>query len=265
MSNEKPKDLVRVAREGRVATITLDNPPVNAIALRSLDQLHKILDDVEKDPAVRCVILTGAGEKAFCAGADLREEGQFKDPEAAKDFRMAGRRLLNRIEGLAKPVVAAIHGWCIGGGTAIAWVCDIRIAADDAKFRAGDARLGLIPSWGMGLLRLPRFVGRNRALDILLLGDNFDAAQAKELDLITRVVPRAKLMDEAHAVAGRIAEASPQAILATRRAISYNLRHGWDEMVAFEEELCAQVFAHPDATEGPKAFLEKRPPQFRDL
>lgn len=261
MTNE----LVRVECADRIATITLDNPPVNAIALRSFDRLHRILDDVEKDKDVRCVILTGAGEKAFCAGADLREEAQFKDAAAAKDFRMAGRRLLNRIEGLAKPVVAAIHGWCIGGGTAIAWVCDIRIAADDAKFRAGDARLGLIPSWGMGLLRLPRFVGRNRALDILLLGDNFDAAQARELNLVTRVVPRAQLMTEARAVAGRIAESSPQAILATRRAIAHNLRHDWDEMVAFEEQLCEQVFAHPDAKEGPKAFLEKRPPKFQDI
>ncbi|MCC7017159.1 MAG: enoyl-CoA hydratase/isomerase family protein [Rhodospirillales bacterium] len=261
MTNE----LVRVERAERVATITLDNPPVNAIATRSLGELHRILDDIEKDKNVRCVILAGAGEKAFCAGADLREEAQFKDARAAKDFRLAGRRLLDRIEGLAKPVVAAIHGYCIGGGTALAWVCDIRLAADNAVFRAGDARLGLIPSWGMGLLRLPRFVGRNRALDILLLGDNFDAAAARELNLVTRVVPRAKLMDEARAIAGRIADASPQAILATRRAVAYGLRHGWDEMVTFEEELCEQVFAHPDAKEGPKAFLEKRPPKFQDL
>ena len=259
------QELVRVERAERIATITLDNPPVNAIATRSLDQLHRILDDIEKDKSVRCAILTGAGEKAFCAGADLREEAQFKDAEAAKAFRMAGRRLLNRIEEFAKPVVAAIHGYCIGGGTALAWVCDIRLAADNAVFRAGDARLGMIPSWGMGLLRLPRFVGRNRALDILLLGDNFDAAAARELNLVTRVVPRAKLMEEARAVAGRIAEGSPQAILATRRAIAYNLRHGWDDMVAFEEQLCEQVFAHPDAKEGPKAFLEKRSPRFQDI
>jgi enoyl-CoA hydratase/carnithine racemase len=256
--------LVRVDRADHVATVTLDNPPVNAVSTRLLDNLHRALDAIESDATVRCVILTGAGEKAFCAGADIREESQFRDAAAGKAFREYGRRTLNRLETFAKPIVAAIHGYCIGGGTALAWVCDIRLAADNAVFRAGDAHLGLIPSWGMGLLRLPRFIGRNRTLDILLLGENFDAATARELNLVTRVVPRAKLMDEARAAAARIAEASPQAIRATRRAVAYNLRHGWDEMVAYEEKLCEEVFAHPDSHEGLNAFLEKRKPAFKD-
>lgn len=256
--------LVRVDRADRVATVTLDNPPVNAVSIRLLDELHRALDAIENDAMVRCVILTGAGEKAFCAGADIREESQFRDAAAGKAFRELGRRTLNRLENFAKPVVAAIHGYCIGGGTALAWVCDLRIAADNAVFRAGDAHLGLIPSWGMGLLRLPRFVGRNRALDILLVGENFDAPTARELNLITKVVPRAKLMEEVQAVATRIALASPQAIRATRRAIAYNLRQSWDEMVAYEEKLCEEVFAHPDSHEGLNAFLEKRKPLFKD-
>ena len=116
----------------------------------------------------------------------------------------------------------------------------------------------------MGLLRLPRLVGRGNALDLLLLGENFGAARAYELGLVSRVVPRPKLMDEARAVAGRIAKGSPQALLAIRKAVAFNLRRGWDEMVRYEEELCAQVFAHPDAHEGPRAFLEKREPRFQD-
>lgn len=258
-------DLVLVERGEQVATVTLNRPPFNPMSIKMLDALHRALDEIERERTIRCVIFTGAGERAFCAGADIREESQFKDPAVAKEFREYGRRTLNRLEEFPKPIVAAIHGYCIGGGTALAWVCDIRLAADNAVFRAGDAYLGIVPSWGMGLLRLPRLVGRGQALDVLLLGGDFDAARAKELGLVSRVVPKAQLLDEARAIASRLAAASPQALLATRRAIAFNLRHGWDEMVRFEEELCEQVFQHPDAHEGPAAFLEKRAPRFQDL
>jgi enoyl-CoA hydratase/carnithine racemase len=226
--------------------------------------LHAALDRVEREPAIRAVIFTGAGDRAFCAGADIREESQFKDPAVARAFREYGRRTLDRLESFPRPIIAAIHGYCIGGGTALGWVCDIRLAADNAVFRAGDAFLGIVPSWGMGLLRLPRLVGRGRALDILLLGQDFSAEAARDLGLVSRVVPRDRLLEEARAVAERIARASPQAILATRKAVAYNLRHGWDEMVRYEEALCEEVFAHPDAHEGTAAFLEKRSPTFRD-
>ena len=260
-----PEPTVHVEHDGAIATLTLDNPPVNAVSTKLVKALHAALDQVEAMPDVRCAILTGAGERAFCAGGDLREEQAFGSPEASRAFREYGRNTLNRIEQFRVPIVAAIHGYCIGGGTAIGWTCDIRVAADNSVFRAGDAYLGLVPSWGMGLTRLPRLVGRNRVLDILLIGQNFDAATAHDLGLVTKVVPRAKLMDEARAVAARIAEASPTAILATRKAIAYNLRHGWDDMVRYEEEICAEVFGHPDAHEGPKAFTEKRKPNFKSF
>jgi enoyl-CoA hydratase/carnithine racemase len=129
-------------------------------------------------------------------------------------------------------------------------------------FRAADAYLGLVPSWGMGLTRLPRYVGRNRALDILLLGGDFGAEEARQYGLVTKVVKRADLMKEAMAAAERIASASPMAIKATRDAIAFNQRESWKDMAAFELEVCKRVFAHPDAHEGPKAFSEKRKPQF---
>jgi enoyl-CoA hydratase len=260
-----PDPTVHVAREGAVATLTLDNPPVNPVSTRLINALHAALDEVEAMDDVRCAILTGAGERAFCAGGDLREEQAFGSPEASRAFRELGRRTLNRLEEFRVPIVAAIHGYCIGGGTAIAWSCDIRVAADNSVFRAGDAYIGLVPSWGMGLTRLPRLVGRNRALDILVIGENFDAATAHQLGLVTKVVPRAELMAQSKAIAERIATASPTAMRATRQAIAYNLRHGWDEMVRYEEEICTEVFAHPDAHEGPKAFSEKRKPNFRAL
>jgi enoyl-CoA hydratase/carnithine racemase len=257
--------LVRLEIAGPIARVTLDDPPMNPISTRTLDALHEAFDAVEKERGVRVVILTGAGERAFCAGADLRQESQLQGPEEGKAFREYGRKTLQRIETFSRPIIAAIHGYCIGGGTAIAWSCDYRIAADNTVFRAGDAYLGLVPSWGMGLTRLPRFVGRNKALDILLLGENFGAQEAYAMDLVSKVVPRAELAKAADDVAQRIASASPGAILATRKAIAYNLRHSWESMVAYEEELCEQVFEHRDAKEGMQAFFEKRKPRFEDL
>jgi enoyl-CoA hydratase/carnithine racemase len=227
--------------------------------------LHARLDEIESDKDARCVILTGAGDKAFCAGGDLREEKDFGSPEASKAFRALGRETLNRLEAFPIPIVAAIHGFCIGGGTALGWACDIRIAADNTVFRAGDAYIGMVPSWGMGLTRLPRYVGRNRALDILLLGQDFDAKTAHDFGLVTRVVAKADLAGEAMRVAERISSASPTAIRATRDAIAFNSRESWKDMVEFEMEICEKVFAHPDAHEGPKAFSEKRKPKFGTL
>jgi enoyl-CoA hydratase/carnithine racemase len=257
-------ELVLIEKRDRIATVTLNRPPMNPMSVRMFDALHAGLTEIEKDHAIRCIVLTGAGERAVCAGADIREESSFKTEADSTAFRDYGRRTLERIESCTKPIVAAIQGYCIGGGTAVGWSCDIRIAADNAVFRAGDAYLGLVPSWGMGLTRLPRLVGRNRALDILLLGENFSAATALDLGLVTRVVPNERLQVEARSVAERITKASPQAILATRRAVNFNARHSWDEMVRYEQEICREVFAHPDAAEGPLAFLEKREPRFSD-
>jgi enoyl-CoA hydratase/carnithine racemase len=254
--------LVRLDKQGEVITITLDNPPVNAVSTKVLNALNAAFDEAEADGDARCIILAGAGQRAFCAGGDMKEEKDFGDPQTARAFRMLGRNTLNRMESGRLPIVAALHGYCIGGGTALGWVCDIRVAADNTVFRAGDAYLGILPSWGMGLTRLPRYVGRNRALDILLIGENFGAKEAFEMGLVTKVVPRAKLEAEVEALARRICRASPTAIRATRQAVAKNLRASWDEMVSFESELCDMMFSHPDAHEGPKAFAEKREPRF---
>src|SRR5881394_1484263 len=177
--------LVTYQKQGPVVTLTLNNPPVNAVSTKVLNELNKAFGQAEAEEDARVIVLAGAGEKAFCAGGDMREEKDFGDPETARAFRTLGRQMLNRIENGKLPVIAAIHGYCIGGGTALGWVCDIRIAAENSVFRAGDAYLGILPSWGMGLTRLPRYVGRNRALDILLIGENFGVKEAYEMGLIT--------------------------------------------------------------------------------
>jgi enoyl-CoA hydratase/carnithine racemase len=222
-------DLVLYEKQGQVVTITLNNAPVNAVSTKILNALNKAFDKAEAEDDARVIVLAGAGEKAFCAGGDMREEKDFGDPETARAFRTLGRNMLNRIENGRLPVIAAIHGYCIGGGTALGWVCDIRIAADNSVFRAGDAYLGILPSWGMGLTRLPRYVGRNRALDILLIGENFGAQEAFDMGLVTKVVPRARLMEEVDRIAKRICKAhcDPRHPTSGRRQPAQELgRHG---------------------------------------
>jgi len=256
-------ELVKYRREGQVVTIMLANPPVNAVSTKVLTALNTAFDRAEAEDDARVIIFGGEGEKAFCAGGDLREEKDFGDPDNARAFRTFGRNTLNRIENGKLPVIAAIHGYCIGGGTALGWVCDLRVAAENSVFRAGDAYLGVLPSWGMGLTRLPRYVGRNKALDILLLGENFGVKEAYEMGLVTKVVKKEDLMATCMKMAERICKASPTAIRATRQAIAGNLRRDWQGMVDLELELCEMMFAHPDAHEGPAAFAEKREPKFR--
>ena len=257
-------DAIRVEQTGPVATIWLDHPPVNAMTIRMLQALREALHTLEARSDIRCLVLSGAGDRAFCAGADLREQQALTDPAAAASFRALARQTVSALEHCRKPVVAAINGACIGGGTALAWICDIRLAAEEAIFRTGDAYLGVLPAWGMALQRLPRLLGRSRTLDLLLLGEDFTAQRAYQLGLVSRVVPRTDLAAAAHATALRIAAASPAAILATRRAVQFSLAHSCDESSAFEEAQATELSAHPDAQEGVAAFLGKRAPRFGD-
>ena len=257
-------DTIRVEQAGPVATIWLDHPPVNAMTIRMLQSLQDALHTLEARSDIRCLILSGAGDRAFCAGADLQEQQTLTDPAAAASFRALARQTVNAIEQCRKPVVAATTGWGSGGGTGLAWSCDIRLAAAHATFRTGDAYLGILPAWGMALQRLPRWLGRCQTLDLLLLGEDFSAQRGYELGLISRVVQEAELHAAAHATAQRIATASPAAILAIRQAVRFSVAHERDASLAFEEARAAELSAHPDASEGIAAFLEKRAPNYQD-
>lgn len=253
-------ETILVDHDDGVATITLNSPPFNLATPELIAELMAAFDQFEARRETRAVVLRGAGERAFCAGADISHE---KGPAGeGRGLRDSGRALVERIETFPKPVIAAIRGWCIGGGTGIAWPCDIRIASDTAKFRAGDVYLGIIPSWSVGMVRLVHYLGRNRTLDLLLLGEDISADRALELGIVSRVVPDAEFEAEVDRVAKRLATGAPLPIRAIKEAVRAQCRDGVDRAALLEEEWASRIFASEDAKEGMSAFLEKRAPQF---
>jgi enoyl-CoA hydratase len=253
---------VLVSHNGGVSTITLNNPPLNLLSFELLTALSDAFDALEARNDTRCVVLTGAGTKAFSAGADLGEEARH-DAEAGRSFRALGRRMVERIETFPKPVVTAVRGWCIGGGTGLAWVGDIRLAAESAKFRAGDVYLGIIPTWSVGMVRLVHYLGRNRTLDLLLLGEDVSGAQALELGLVSKVFPDGRFEDDVRAVAQRLAGGAPLPFRAIKEAVRSQYRDTVDRATLLEEQWSARILDSSDAKEGITAFKEKRKPAFR--
>ena len=202
---------IRVEKNGKLATVTLDRPKVlNALNAATFAELDSVFDELETDEEVRAVLLTGAGERAFAAGADIRELAAAEQGEG-KAFALRGQAVFRKIETLSKPVIACIRGFALGGGCELAMACTLRIAADDAKFGQPEVRLGVIPGYG-GSQRLPRLVGRGAALKLLLTGAIIDAREALRIGLVDEVVPAAELMQRGEALASEIAAQAPLAI-----------------------------------------------------
>jgi enoyl-CoA hydratase/carnithine racemase len=254
-------ETIRLEHAGGVSTITLDRPPVNAVSPALMRDVLAALDELEAREATRCIVLRGAGTKAFSAGADLSDGARAAD-EAVR-FREAGRTVVDRLETVPKPVIAAIRGWCIGGGFAIAMACDVRLASSTAKFRTGDAYLGVVPSWGMSLVRLAHYIGRNRTLDMLILGEDMNAEQARDVGLVSRVISDADFDAEVERLARRVAGGAP----ITFRAIKESVRaQYWLTPSAAQEAETrwAEIgSASEDFREGVAAFRDKRAPVFR--
>jgi enoyl-CoA hydratase len=250
---------IKLEHVGGASWITLDRPPVNAVTAQLLEELLHAMDALEAREQTRCIVLTGAGTKAFCAGADLAGAG------SNQGFRALGRAALDRIETHPKPVIGALRGWCIGGGFALAMACDVRIASTTAKFRTGDAYLGVVPSWGMSLTRLVHYIGRNRTMDMLILGEDLSAQKALELGLVTRVVADDSFDAEIAQVAARVASGAP----ITFRAIKETVRaQYWDSPAAaqaLETHWAELNDATQDCQEGKAAFREKRTPMFKGV
>jgi enoyl-CoA hydratase len=252
---------IRLDHRAGISTITLDRPPVNAVSAGLMQDVLAALDVLEGRRATRCIVLTGAGSKAFSAGADI--SGGPRDSDDAVTFRELGRRVVDRLETVPKPVIAAIRGWCIGGGFAMAMACDVRLASSTAKFRTGDAYLGVVPSWGMSLVRLTHYIGRNRTLDMLMLGDDMDADEAREIGLVSRVIPDASFDAEVARLAARVAGGAPityRAIKETVRAQYWLTPSAAQEMETRWAEIAS---ASEDFREGVAAFRAKRAPVFK--
>ena len=244
-----------------VRTITLNRPDkLNALNQSTIAELYAAFGDAASDPAVRVVILTGAGPKAFVAGADIAEMNGLT-PVQARDFSRAGQRLMSRIEQLGKPVIAMINGFALGGGMELAMCCHLRLAADTAKFGQPEVNLGLIPGFG-ATQRLLRLCGRGPALELCLLGETIDAARALQLNLLTRVVARDELEAETRKLAAKLAAAAPQALRGMLDAIVVAGESALDAGLEFETQAFAVTFSTEDMREGTGAFLARRPPVF---
>ena len=247
---------VRFERDGALAIITIDHPPANAISRAVVAGIRQGLEEAAADENCRAAILTGAGPKFFAAGADISEFGS-----AGGDTIATGQQLTLDMEASRLPIVGAINGIAFGGGCELAMACDIRIAAETARFGQPEIKLGIIPGWG-GTQRLPRLIGRSAAMELLLTGDPIDAARALQLGLVARVVDAATLLDAARDLAGRFAAQAPLAVAATKRAVVSGLDHPLADGLEAERGEFVGLFGTEDAREGITAFLEKRSPSW---
>ena len=248
-------------RADGVATLTLNRPEaLNAFNTEQLRLLEQMLAEVAADPAIRAVVLTGAGDRAFAAGADIREMAALS-PEGGLAFGRLGHAVTRAVEALPQPVVAAVNGFALGGGCELAIACDIRIASENAVFAQPEVSLGIPPGWG-GSQRLPRLVGPGMAAEMILTGRRVAAAEALRIGLVNRVVPLPDLMPAAAELAATIAANGPVAVRAAKRLMA--LAFDGDPVVGLETE-CAvfgSVFGTPEQREGMGAFVEKRKPSF---
>jgi len=254
-------ETILVERRGSVAIITINRPEKrNALNIRTRAEGAAVLDELRADESVRVVVFTGAGDKAFIAGADIAE---FADRTAITQREvMLERGLFNAIDTFPKPVIAMVNGYCLGGGCELALACDIRIASDKASFGQPEINLGIIPGGG-GTQRLTRLVGEGKAMELILTGAIIDAQTAFNLGLINHVVPAEQLEAKTMEIANRIAEKSPIALRLAKEAIKLASRSNLDEGLRREVDLFALCFSSADKDEGVKAFLEKRKPEFK--
>jgi enoyl-CoA hydratase len=250
-----------VERSGAALIVTINRPSkLNALNAQTLAELGQVLDAAAADDGVRALVLTGAGEKAFVAGADI-EELSKQTPVTGREHARRGQALFDRLERFGKPVVAAVNGFALGGGCELAMACTLRLAADTAKFGQPEINLGLIPGYA-GSQRLPRLVGRGRALELLLTGNPINADEAFRIGLVNRVVPAAQLLTEAKSLAELLASKAPVASRYILDAVAGGLDMSFSDAQTYEATLFGLVATTEDMREGTRAFLEKRKPTF---
>jgi len=256
-----PNSILLLEKDAAIATVTFNNPKaLNALTLETFAGLERLFDELETDAEVRVIILTGAGDKAFVAGGDIGHLASL-DADGARQFALLAQRVIGRIEAFPKPVIAAINGYCLGGGNELAMGCDLRIAADSAKFGQPEVKLGIIPGFA-GTQRLSRLVGKGRAKEMIFTGEMIDAEEACRIGLVNRVVAKDRLLEEAKALAMKMCDKSASAISMSKEAIDNGLEMDFARAERYEADLFALCFTTADCQEGISAFLEKRPAKF---
>ena len=249
--------------EDHVATVTINNPPANALSGAVLAELEAAMDKAALDPQVKAVVITGAG-RMFVAGADIEEIAAISSEKAGADLAAKGQAIYNKIEQLHKPVIAAINGlFCLGGGLELAMACHIRVAGERVRLGQPEIDLGIIPGFG-GTQRLPRIVGPSKAAELILTGDKIPAQEAKEIGLVNEVVPDADVLKQAQGLAKKIASKGQAAVRAAINAIGAAMTTPLTEGLRRESELFGSLCETADMKEGIAAFLQKRRPKWQD-
>jgi enoyl-CoA hydratase len=271
LSTSMPSDTLLVEHDGPggsgspgsgVAVVTFNRPQVrNALNAETLERLRRVMLELKDDESVRVVILTGAGDKAFVAGADIHELA-VQTATSARAFALAGQRVFDVVEHLGKPVIAAINGYALGGGCELAMACTLRLAADTARIGQPEINLGIIPGYA-GSQRLARLVGKGKAMELILTGVPISAAEAERIGLINRVVAATELMNEARTLGEQLARNAPIAMRYILDAVNQGLEMPFAEAAIYEATLFGLVAATEDMREGTRAFLEKRKPDFK--
>ncbi len=247
--------------EEGIALVKINRPKVlNALNHQVINELEKVMTEIKEDESVKGVIITGEGEKAFVAGADIKEITKL-DATAGMEFALKGQKVFRLIETLGKPVIAAINGFALGGGCELAMACTLRVASEKAKLGQPEVNLGIIPGYG-GTQRLPRLVGKGRALDLLITGRMIDANEALQWGLVNKVVPPEKLLDEAKELLKLILSKGPLAVKYAIEALDRGLEVSLEEGLRIEADLFGLSCATEDMKEGTQAFIEKRKANF---
>jgi enoyl-CoA hydratase len=257
---------IRTEVEDKIAVLTIDHPPVNSFNTQVLTELEQAVDELLADDEVKAIVITGGGTNAFVAGADIPEiKDLFENPDeaAATAFIELGQRVNLKIEKATKPVIAAINGFCLGGGLELAMACHMRICSDRARLGQPEINLGIIPGFG-GSQRLPRIAGKGKAIELILTGDMIKAQEAYRLNLVNKVVPAGAVLKEARDLARKIVSKSKFPIAAALQAITDGLAVSIEEGLKIEANQFVILGEKEDPREGLSAFLEKRQPQFKD-
>ena len=249
-----------VVERGPITTIRLENPPLNLVTVELTQRLDRTLSEIETDPDVRCVIVTGTGERAFCAGSDVKEFESLQG-RVGEGKLLLEKAVYRRLGRLPVPVIAAIQADALGGGLELALCCDLRVADERAKLGLPEVRLGVMPGSG-GTQRLPRVVGIAKAKELILMGEIISASEAAGIGLVNRVAAAGQTLDEANAMAETIAARGPFAVREAKRALDLAGDTTLDDGLAHELDASERIFSSQDMLEGAKAFFEKRPPRF---